>query len=84
LDKMIRAVNTSFDTLNATSMTYSSRSGISANYYSYLIDGSDKPRRNLYLKAGSYYYQSPNTEALSQLRDIIAQGRQKLIALGAK
>jgi hypothetical protein len=84
LDKMIRAVNTSFDTLNASSMSYSSPSGVSASYYSYVTDGSDKPRRNLYLVAGSYTYQAPDTEALSQFRDLIAQARQKLISLGAK
>ncbi len=84
LAKLIQAVNTSFDTLKAESMSYRSSSGVSANYYSYLTDGSDKPRRNLYLVAGSYSSSSPNTEALSQLRDLIAQARQKLIALGAK
>jgi hypothetical protein len=84
LDKMIRAVNTSFDTLNATSMSYSTHSGVSATYYSYVTAGSDKPRRNLYFVAGSYTHQSPNTESLSQFRDLLAQARQKLIALGAK
>ena len=84
LNKMIRAVNTSFDTFNASSMSYSSQFGVSASYYSYVTDGSDKPRRNLYLVAGSYTFQSPNTEPLSQFRDLIMAARQKLIALGAK
>jgi hypothetical protein len=84
LDKMIRAVNTSFDKLNASSISYSSQAGVSASYYSYVTDGSDKPRRNLLLLTGSYIYQGPNTESLSQFRDLIAQAQQKLISLGAK
>jgi len=84
LDNMIRIVTTSFDTLNASSIRYASTSGVSANYYSYVVDGSDKPKRNLYLVAGSYSSQSPNLESLTQFRDLIAQGRQKLMSLGAK
>jgi hypothetical protein len=83
LDKMIQAVNTSFDTLHASSMIYSSPSGVSANYYSY-VDGSDKPKRNLSLAVGTGSVQSPNIEALAQLRDTIAQARQKLVSLGAR
>jgi hypothetical protein len=84
LDQMIRAVNTSFDALNASSMSYSSHTGVSATYYSHIFDGSDKPQRNLLLVAGSYTHQSPNMESLSQFRDLISQARQKLISLGAK
>jgi len=84
LGKMIRAVSTSFDSLNASSISYASASGISANYYSYVIDGSDKPKRNLYLVAGGYIYQSPNIEPLMQFRDLVVQTRDKLASLGAK
>lgn len=52
LDKMIRAVKTSFDSLNASSISYASPYGISASYYAYVVDGSDQPKRNLYLCCG--------------------------------
>lgn len=83
LDNMIRAVNTSFDALNASSMSYSSPAGVSASYVSYIPYGSDKPRRNLYLVVGSFTLNT-SIESLGQLRDLISQARQKLISLGAK
>ena len=84
LDKMIRAVNTSFDTLNASSISYSSPAGVSASYYSYVTDASPKPQRNALLVAGSYSYSAGKVETLSQFRDLIAQAREKLTSLGAR
>jgi hypothetical protein len=84
LDKMIRAANSSLDTANASSISYRSPFGLSANYYSYIVDGSDKPKWNLYLVAGNYTYQAPNIEGLTTFLDLIGQARQKLISLGAR
>lgn len=84
LDKMIAAVKTSFETLNASSISYASASGVSASYYSYLVPGSDKPKTSCYIAAGSYAYESPNIDGLLRLRGLVAQGREKLISLGAK
>jgi hypothetical protein len=84
LARMNRAVTTSFDALNASSISYASPYGVSANYYSYVLDGSEKPKRNLHLLAGSYSYQSPNIESLTQFRELLTQARQKLVLLGAK
>jgi hypothetical protein len=82
LDKLYQAVNTSFETTKASSMSYSSPFGIYANYYSFTVNG--KSQKNLYLVIGSYISQSPTAEPLARLRDVIEQGRQKLIELGAK
>jgi hypothetical protein len=83
LNKMVGAVNGSFDSLNLSSMSYVS-SGISANYYSYVTDESSQPKRNLYLKAGVFWHQSPKIDALAQLRDLIVKARERLVSLGAK
>ena len=84
LDKMIRAVHRSSETPNASSISYKSPFGISANYYSFKFDGSDKPKWYMYLAAGTYKYQSTDVETLTTFRDIIAQARKKLISLGAR
>jgi hypothetical protein len=84
LDRMIRAARSSGSRPNTSSISYKSPFGISANYYSYQVDGSDKPKWNLYLVAGSYTYQSPDIETLTRFRDVIGQARQKLISLGAR
>ena len=83
LDKMIQAVNNSFDKLNAASVSYSSPSGLNVSYYTYK-DSAGKPRRNLILTMGSYTSQTPTTEPLSEFRNLIAQAREKLISLGAR
>ena len=83
LDKMVEAVNSSFDKLNAASMSYSSKVGISASYYAYK-DSSGKLRRNLYVTMGSFVTQGENVEPLVKIRNLMGQGREKLVSLGAK
>jgi hypothetical protein len=92
LDKMIGAVTNSFDSLNMSSISYKSPAGVSASYYSYVADGSDKPARNLYVSIGTYMYQTgkmdsltpTSLDSLQHIRTVIAQSREKLVSLGAK
>jgi hypothetical protein len=84
LDKLMQAINGSFEKLNAASMSYSSPAGISVRYYTYTFDNSPTPKRYLLIVAGSYTLQSPNIEPLVETRNLIAQAREKLISLGAK
>jgi hypothetical protein len=84
LDKLVQALNSSFEKLNATSMSYSSPAGLSVSYYTYTPNNSPTPLKNLYMAVGSYVRQSPNVEPLMELRKVMAQARQKLISLGAK
>ena len=84
LDKMIRAIHSSSETPNTSSISYKSPFGVSANYYSFKTDGADEPKWNMYLVAGTYTYQSTDVEILKTFRDLIAQARQKLISLGAR
>lgn len=83
LDKIIQAINSSFDKLDAASMSYSSPAGLSVSYYTY-NDSAGKPKRNLYLAMGSYVSQGLTIEPVVELRNLIAQAREKLILLGAK
>lgn len=84
LDKLMQAINGSFEKLNAASMSYSSPAGLSISYYTYAMDNSPKPKRNLLIVAGSYTLQSHHIEPLVETRNLIAQAREKLISLGAK
>jgi len=84
LDKLTQAINSSFEKLNAASMSYSSPAGLSISYYTYTTDDSPKPRRILYMVAGGCTSQSPNIEPLLEMRSLIGQAREKLISLGAK
>ena len=83
LDKISQAINSSFEKLNATSMSYSSQAGLFVSYYTY-TDSSKKPKTNLYLTVGSHTTQSPGIEPLVEMRSLVAQAREKLISLGAK
>lgn len=84
LDRFVQAVNGSFEKLSADSMSYSSPAGLSVSYYAYSTNDSSALKKNLYVKIGSYVYQSSDLEPLIEIRNQIAQAREKLISLGAK
>jgi hypothetical protein len=83
LDKIIQAINSSFVKLDAASMSYVSPAGLSVSYYTY-NDPVGKPKRNLYVAIGSYVSQGQTIETVVELKNLIAQAREKLISLGAK
>jgi|GEM_PF-2378464 len=88
LDKIIQAINISFVKLDAASMSYVSPAGLSVGYYTYNDPTGNapagKPKRNLYVAIGSYVSQGQTIETVVELRNLIAQAREKLISLGAK
>lgn len=84
INRMVKAVNTEFDRLEAGTMTLSTKSGLSMSYYAFK-DSLGTPKRNLYLKINDKFItQGPAIEPLVKLGTLVGQAREKLIALGAK
>lgn len=84
LNKIIGAIGESFDKLEATSMSYSTPSGLGVSYYAY-VDQQGNPRRNLYMTLKGWVFpQSSTTERLVTLREAVVKARERLNTLGTK
>jgi hypothetical protein len=83
IGKILKGISESFEKLGATSMSYQTVGGLSINYYSFEAS-SGSTRQNLRLVIREFSTRASSTALLIELRTLINQAREKLIALGAK
>jgi hypothetical protein len=83
IDAMTGAINDEFDRLSASSMNYSSTTGLSISYYAF-TDAAGKSQRSLSVTfKETHFGQGPSLDRLTRLRTLILQAREKLISVGA-
>jgi hypothetical protein len=83
IGKILKGISDSFEKLGATSMRYQTVGGLSINYYSFEAS-SGSTRQTLHLVIREFSLRGSSTTPLVELRTLISQAREKLIALGAK
>jgi hypothetical protein len=83
IGKILKGISESFEKLGATSMSYQTVGGLLINYYSFEAS-SGSTRQTLRLEIREFSTRGPSTAPLVELRTLINQAREKLIALGAK
>jgi hypothetical protein len=83
IGKILKGISESFEKLGATSMSYQTVGGLSINYHSFEAS-SGSTRQTLQLVIRAYSTRGSSTAPLVELRTLISQAREKLIALGAK
>jgi hypothetical protein len=83
IGKILKGISDSFEKLGATSMGYQTVGGLSINYYSFEAS-SGSMRQTLRLVIREFSTRGSSTAPLAELRTLISQAREKLIALGAK
>jgi hypothetical protein len=83
IGKILKGISESFEKLGATSMSYQTVGGLSIRYHSFEAS-SGSTRQTLHLVIREFSTRGSSTAPLIELRTLISQAREKLIALGAK
>jgi hypothetical protein len=83
IGKILKGISESFEKLGATSMSYQTVGGLLINYHSFEAS-SGSTRQTLHLVIREFSTRGSSTALLVELRTLISQAREKLIALGAK
>jgi hypothetical protein len=83
IGKILKGISESFEKLGAASMSYQTVGGLSINYYSFEAS-SGSTRQTFRLAIREFSTRGSSTAPLVELRTLINQAREKLIALGAK